>query len=346
MILRTGSNKTLIAAAARWNVRLDGEELSESERAAFQRWVQSPRHAKEFERQRALLAMIEELPSELKADIERSTFSTEAQRNTSKSMGARLSAHPWRLCAAAAVLALVVIMVPWHGATVYTSKTGEIRTLTLPDGSVASLNTGSQLKWVSTSHDRRVWLQEGEVFFNVVHDERRPFRILVGQSEIRDLGTQFDVYRKRSGSVVVTVINGSVDVNCLQDVGCARPSWHATLTTNQQIEYTSTGRPNIRSVVARESIDWVQGMLRFKGASLPSVVSELSRYTTKPIIMSDASLNNIRIGGAFDVRQVSQAIFVLSGLAPITVTETGGAFILTRRSDLPPVTREKEVHRP
>jgi transmembrane sensor len=353
MVWRTESNKTL-DQAARWNVRLDaGEELSDSERAAFHGWLEDPRHCKEFERQRVLLALIEELPPELKADIERTAFPEEAEapvRRFSPGGPLLLRLRPFFVAAM-----VVLIAVIWGGWTLmhpaaevsYASKIGEVLKVTLPDGSIASLNTATRLKWTGTDRDRRVVLQDGEVLLQVVHDERHPFWVLLDQSKVRVLGTQFDVYRKSNGSVVVTVISGSVAVDGCDHGRSTGPCWHATLTANQKIEYTSADPiPTIRSVVASESVDWIQGMLVFKGASLSTVVSELNRYTTKHIIIGDPSLNNFEVGGGFDVRYIPEGISSLDKFFPIVVTQTDDAFILTRRSDSPSVTHAEETNRP
>src|SRR2546429_8869198 len=89
----------------------------------------------------------------------------------------------------------------------YATATGEVRHITLPDGSIVYLNTQTRLRWTGTQHDRRVSLESGEAFFDVVPDPLRPFRIALARSEIRVLGTRFDVYRKSSGKVLVTVLN-------------------------------------------------------------------------------------------------------------------------------------------
>src|SRR6185437_2474322 len=137
----------------------------------------------------------------------------------------RLFPHSLRLSGVAAVAVILVIGawldLPQHRehftTQTYTTETGGSRTVTLPDGSVVYLNTRSRITWVGTEKDRWVVLDEGEALFNVAHNPTRPFRVTAGNREIRDLATEFDVYRKSDGRVVVTVLSGQVDVKPLGD---------------------------------------------------------------------------------------------------------------------------------
>ncbi len=92
------------------------------------------------------------------------------------------------------------------------------------EGSVAYLNTRTRIRWLGSGNDRRVELISGEALFDVVHDETRPFSVMMDGSEIRVLGTRFNVYRKDSGDVVVTVLEGTVEVRGFAQ-GPSQPEW-------------------------------------------------------------------------------------------------------------------------
>src|SRR5438876_952340 len=82
-------------------------------------------------------------------------------------------------------------------------------------------------------------LLDGEALFDVVADGARPFRVLIDRSEIRVLGTRFNVYRKPSGDVLVTVLNGAVEVQHPGDA--QRLAWKRVLTQNEQLDYSVRG---------------------------------------------------------------------------------------------------------
>src|SRR5258708_6316398 len=56
-----------------------------------------------------------------------------------------------------------------------------------------------------------VELLDGQALFEVAKDAARRFVVRSGATRVRAVGTQFDVYR-RSGSTVVTVVEGQVAV--------------------------------------------------------------------------------------------------------------------------------------
>src|SRR5690606_42004689 len=77
--------------------------------------------------------------------------------------------------------------------TIETPKGGIYR-VTLPDGSKVWLNNASSISFPSSfDTDQRTVSIRGEVYFEVAHDARRPFRVHTAQQEIEVLGTQFNI---------------------------------------------------------------------------------------------------------------------------------------------------------
>ncbi|RMF24033.1 MAG: DUF4974 domain-containing protein [Bacteroidetes bacterium] len=74
------------------------------------------------------------------------------------------------------------------------TQTGEVQVIRFEDGTSVSLNQNSRLlfpkKW--SAYERRVLL-EGEAFFEVEPDPKRPFIVETAESEIQVLGTAFNV---------------------------------------------------------------------------------------------------------------------------------------------------------
>jgi transmembrane sensor len=212
--------------AASWTTLLDSGEMSDAQRNEFHLWLLEPAHVRALRECRTLVSIIQELPKQKAAAL--TALPMRPARFPSL---AALFASPARLAGAVATLAAVAALGAWFSipavrelaTQTYSTGTGESRTVVLNDGSVAHLNTQSRIHWMGTGKDRCVALEKGEVLFEVAHDATRPFRVTVGNSEIRDLATEFDVYRKSNGSVVVTVLSGQVAIKELA-VGSARPA--------------------------------------------------------------------------------------------------------------------------
>ena len=66
---------------------------------------------------------------------------------------------------------------------------GEIRRVPLSDGSLAIVNTGSDVKVELAADLRAVRLGEGEAWFEVARDKARPFVVAAGDVRVRALGT-------------------------------------------------------------------------------------------------------------------------------------------------------------
>jgi transmembrane sensor len=93
-----------------------------------------------------------------------------------------------------------------------------IRVDTLPDGSVITLNKYSSIKYPADfkGHNRNVELT-GEAFFNVKHDQNKPFVIKANDILITVLGTSFNV-KSRGDTTTVIVETGIVSVKKKQNI--------------------------------------------------------------------------------------------------------------------------------
>jgi transmembrane sensor len=236
-----------------------------------------------------------------------------------------------RWAAAAAVLIVALILGPylalWEGwfAESYATKTGETRTLTLQEGSVVYLNTRTKLYWLGSGQDRRVRFETGEALFDVVENAKAPFRVVLDDSEIRVLGTRFNVRRDPRGDTIVTVLEGVVQVRGSGD----REGWERTVRANENIAYRS-GRliSEPKTVDPLSAVSWRSGVLQFDALPLEKVVEELARYTDKRIVFQVPSQIDRPITGKLPTRNVDEAFDMLEQIVPIQVTENAESIII------------------
>ena len=87
----------------------------------------------------------------------------------------------------------------------------EVREIHLSDGSEVTLGARSSLEVAFRLHERRVALTSGLAFFSVSKNPSRPFIVLVGDKEVRVVGTKFEVRRDPAG-MRVSVVEGTVEV--------------------------------------------------------------------------------------------------------------------------------------
>ena len=187
--------------------------------------------------------------------------------------------------AAAAVLAIGVVLyrhfegtpgyTPPSAAQTVATSVGQRDSVRLPDGTRVVLAPESELIIAAGyGADVREVELRGEAYFDVLHDEARPFVVRAGGATIRDLGTTFTVRTTSEQGVRVAVTSGLVSLAAAQAAGDSvvlRPGDAGTLT------------PDGRRLVERRGATepdtaWMRGRLVFNEASMPAIRAELRRW--------------------------------------------------------------------
>jgi ferric-dicitrate binding protein FerR (iron transport regulator) len=166
---------------------------------------------------------------------------------------------------------------------------GERLTVRLPDGSRASLNAGSSVRYRRgfsflpglPAGSRQVRL-EGEAFFDVIPGERA-FQVAAADASVRVLGTRFNV-RSRSTGLEVAVEEGRVEV-----AGGGRRG-SVVLREGEAVRLDDARDRLTRLRVPRERIGaWRRGGLTVVDESLSAILSELSRRFAVEVSLADAA---------------------------------------------------------
>ena len=205
--------------AAAWVAKLDGGALSRKELRALRAWaLESPDH-------RATI-------NAMAADWDRLDGLTLLRPD--ESVANRVNWR-WRRAGAALAAGLTVVavatgivqMLPGEqadevlpaGAT-YVTAIGELRSVTLPDGTFVHINTSSRLQVDYSDETRGIVLHRGEAFFEVA-ESGRPFVVAAGKGRVTALGTAFAVRVSEDNVVNVDVTEGTVVITA--GLGLAAP---------------------------------------------------------------------------------------------------------------------------
>lgn len=178
-------------------------------------------------------------------------------------------------------------------AAVYETTVGEIRTISLADGSTVVLDTASRLRVQLSGSERRLDLDRGRARFQVAADQGSLFRVRVAGGEIVAHGTMFDV-SLIGAHPLVTVIDGSVELYRPDASGETR-----TLVPGQSaaLDGHRTGQA-VSAVEAR----WVSGMLALDATPLAEAVAAINRYNKVQLRLAEPFAMQLRVTGAFRVR--------------------------------------------
>lgn len=218
---RTAANRQILEEAAAWFVDFRVGDVGAAAREECHRWLRrSPEHIQAY---LEIASTYAELPAPNPGgslDIDaliahaRSSPGNIVEPSSWRQQSSRPS-HTSRilLALAASILLVLGAISTWFYTQrgTYRTDIGEQRSLTLADGSTLELNSNSVVRVRYTERERHIDLLAGQALFDVAKDKARPFIVKTGDTQVRAVGTQFDVYRKSRGTTV-TVIEGRVAV--------------------------------------------------------------------------------------------------------------------------------------
>lgn len=140
--------------------------------------------------------------------------------------------------------------------------------IVLPDGSKAWLNAASSLRFPTAFvGEERVVELNGEAYFEIEKDAKKPFRVKVGDVSVNVLGTNFNV-SAYDASVSTTLLEGSVEVTKGVLSQMISPGEQARVTDTIQLMEVDTSQ-----VVA-----WKNGFFQFSHTGLPDIMKQLERW--------------------------------------------------------------------
>ena len=209
----------------------------------------------------------------------------------------------------------------------------------LRDGTQITLAPQSQLRYTADyGKTRRDVYLDGEAYFQVSLDTRRPFRVHTARSITEDLGTAFVVraYAEQNATEVV-VAEGRVAVWRADTVRTpltpdARPDAQPGLV----LEARDLGRLDANGgVTLRRGIDvarqlaWTSGVLAFDGAPLRDVVPTLGRWYNAEIHLpdGDSALGARRLTATFTNESLDRVVERIAMTLGLRVERGSGSVI-------------------
>lgn len=155
----------------------------------------------------------------------------------------------------------------------FISPKGSSSQLELEDGTRIWLNSGASVTYPSAfAPDQRAISVTGEVFLDVSPNKNRPFTIRTEQTQIRVLGTQFNVLsEKGSGRVVASLLEGSIEVQVGNRRKVLKPGFKSvSMGDGQDI---SVLKADMKSILA-----WKDGYFRFDDDPIETVMDKIREW--------------------------------------------------------------------
>ena len=346
----------ILEEASAWLIDFDEGVIDAAGRDEFNAWLRrSPEHVRAYLQISTFWEDADRLGKrphvDLEARIERASvehnvFALElAHPQVERKI--KTSARRARLYAMAAsvLVALGVGVAVWHTyrAPTYQAEVGEQRSMTLADGSSVTLNSRSRMRVDFSEGARNIVLLEGQALFKVARDTSRPFIVTTGSTEIRALGTQFDVYRRREGTVV-TVIEGRVAVRsgpltqeavAPPEAGQAaipqrQPRQPVLLSAGEQLEVTPASVHAAKRADVAAATAWTEKKLIFHDTPLRAVVEEFNRYNRRQLVIQDPALYEFHLSGVFPSTDAERVLELLRQRFAVTIHRTDDEIEIAR----------------
>lgn len=281
------------AEAARWVVRHRGGTLTEEERREFDAWIGAdPRHRGAFVRLSAVNVDLQRLAALSAGMREEPPLRAEVPAFRGFTRRRAIAAGIASLAAGSGA------WLAWRSRGVkYVSGVGELRQLSLPDGSSMSLNTDTEARIHFTESVREIQLTRGEAHFEVAKNPARPFIVRSGDLTVTAVGTAFSVRADR-GRVDVTVTEGVVEL-AQADRRRVSANERAIVTAARAVEVRPIDREE-----AERRLAWRAGMVAFNGEPLAEAVAEVNRHNRRRIVIDDPALAGRPVVGMFRANDI------------------------------------------
>jgi ferric-dicitrate binding protein FerR (iron transport regulator) len=200
----------------------------------------------------------------------------------------------------------------------------------LPDGTVVSLHTGSQIKYAAKFDSKiRIVELKGEAYFEVAHDKTKPFIVASGDARVKVLGTKFNINTLTSaGTMEVVLTSGKVSVfykRSPQENVMLNPGEKAVLVIDQkQISKLANSDPNYMA--------WKTHVLLFDNESLAQVVKTLQNVYQIPVKLADPELSECRVTASFDNQSLESVLEVIKETLDLQVKQKGNIIEVSGKS--------------
>lgn len=300
----TSDLRSAVRAAAKWYARLHSGLADDSERVAWERWLDaSPEHRSAWLEIEKALQQLDQVPAHIASPLLQQSSQSRRELLRKLAMLATLAPLPW----------LVSRSAPWQQWRAdFSTATGERKPLTLPDGSSLELNTDSAVDVEFTPTQRLILLRRGEIAIATAANGQsttRPFFVQTRQGRAQALGTRFTVLTTDGRTKV------SVQQSAVQVIPVSAPQETRVVHEGQQVTFHANGSEMpIPAPIAASS--WLNGSLVIVNLPLGQMVEELSRYRIG-VISCDPAIAHLKISGAFPIDDTDRALRMISATFPV-----------------------------
>ena len=292
----------IVEQASEWLMLQWGGELQGEHRRAFAQWqAADPEHRRAWQRLQQLQQTLGGVPADSARAVLRDAPDTQ-RRAALKLLGLLLVAGGSGYLAQRSK--------PWQAAFAeHRTATGEIRHVTLSDGTQLDLNSDSAVDLRFSVSERRIRLIRGEVLLTSGHDPSRPLIVETPAGDVQALGTRFAVRELPEGSRV-DLYEGRLRVTPLHGTA-------VQMNAGDSLWFSARQCAALPAVSANAS-SWTQHRLVAERQPLGEFVAQLSRYRSG-LLRCDQAVAGLLLTGVFPLNDTDAILAALERSLPVQV---------------------------
>lgn len=295
--------------AIEWMVHQQSGEMTDAQRAAFERWrAEDIRHDLACRRIEQALGSMPQIAAEpsLRNTLNKNGSRRQFLQNT-LAIAAVASTSGW----------LYDRQTPLSGwfADLHTG-TSERRTTRLADSSIITLNARSSIDVNVNVTQRHIQLIKGQIYIDAP-SAQMPLRITTRDGQV-NLNSGIFTVSVRSEGTRITALSQPAQINAHRSTGKLLQRGQGALINDEQIA--------IHPIVINAESAWLDGLIEVNDQPLEQLVEALRDYRTGIIRLSpDAA--KLKVSGIFPLDNTDYALDALMQTLPVVVSRTTGYWI-------------------
>lgn len=189
--------------------------------------------------------------------------------------------------------------------TIETPRGGQIK-VNLPDGTKVWLNAASVIKFPTSfsGNERNVTL-DGEAYFEVAHNAKKPFNVFTSRAQVHVLGTHFNINAYQDEDTLkTTLLKGSVKLSYNNSSVLLKPSQQGKI-------YNGGAEARVCAVDTSLVMAWKNEMFEFDNTDLHSLMRQISRWYNIEVTYESGVPNDVYFGSISRNSNLSKVLKIL-----------------------------------
>ncbi|MEQ9303648.1 MAG: FecR domain-containing protein [Marinoscillum sp.] len=298
-------------------------ECTQEETARIHSWIDlSKENKEEADHWRTIWQDIGSLKS-TPPEVDVAAAFQQVKRKKAGSTHQRRFSNLWKVAALLVLAAALVLIILRQEPAQTQLSAQKITEIDLTDGSVVTLNAGSELTYPETfeSGERRVRLI-GEAFFDISPNPDKPFVIQADAVTVVVLGTSFNVLQTDE-LVEVSVVTGRVEVQTAYGTEIITAGEQVTVDLIQQ-----TAQAGQTSNSGAEQY-WKSRKLMFDSSDMLQVIADLEKVYGVDIEVSTEEILRCKLNATFEEQSIEEVLEIIALTQELKLSQENGIFYLT-----------------